>query len=1286
MSIDADLHQTTIELDIARARIAELEDALEAAQREAARSRRMFEEVPIGIIIWDRDVKIRDWNPHAETLFGWSKEEMLGKSFFDYIIPEEVKPYVGNVVETLLTNKLPGEALNQNVRRDGSRLTCQWFNRVVHDENGEIVFVISMATDVTEREQTAREMNQQREFLRQIIDISPNFVYAKDAEGKFVLVNKAVADYYGTTTDAMIGKTDAHFNPNLSEAEAFSFDDRWVLRTGAMVMVPEEIVTRSDGATRTFQTSKVPLKDANGKVQYVLGVSTDITERKRAEQAVQESRNLLQLVLDTIPVRVFWKLRDYTFAGCNRLFAQDAGLNQPEDLIGKDDYQLFPNDAHMYRSDDERVMTTGESRINYEEPQTTPDGKTIWVRTSKIPLRDTEGNIIGVMATYDDITERKHAEQALREREAQLRSIIENAPLVFATLDPDGTFTLSEGKALATLGLQPGQVVGGNLYQLYADFPDIIGYFDRAKAGETAHFVTQVGEARFDTWFSPVFDADGSVTSILNVSVDITERAKAEEALRASEERFRAITDQSTDIITILKADGTIAYEGGAVKFIMGCEVSELIGRNAFEFIHPDDAAKIGGAFRQGMDAEGTAGVTYRWRHADGTWIVLESVGTNLLDNPAINGYLINSRDITERVKAEEALRANREQLLAIANNVPGMLYQFSAGQKWQMDYVSDGVEALAGVSAAAVMEDISVLINTFELEDTMAFTGSINRAVEKVEPWEFEGRLVNQQTGETRWWQARSVPSRLPDGKVIFNGIILDITEQKRAEVDRDRLVAVVANSSDYIGITDAHGIVTYVNPAGLRMKGLPEDFDVRGKPIAYFEGEEKAQVIGATILPDVINKGTTWQGETTLLHSDGHLIPVEQTIFVARDKQGNPFAFATIMRDITARKRAEEDRDRLVAVVENSSDYIGITDVNGIVTYVNPAGLRMKGLPEDFDVRGKPIAYFEGEEKAQVVGATILPDVIGKGTTWQGETTLLHADGHLIPVEQTIFVARDKQGNPFALATIMRDITERKHAEDERELLLASEHAARMEAQEAVRLKDLFLATMSHELRTPLNAIIGYQHLMMFSGQLDDDNTHMTERTLANSQRLLHLINDILDISRIASGGLKIVPVEMSVRDMAATIHDNMTLLAKEKALALTYSIDPALPATIRHDIERISQIVTNLVNNAIKFTDEGSVDVRYLRDYDRLVIAVHDTGVGIPSARLHTIFDDFVQVDNTATRKHQGAGLGLSIVRRLALLMNGSVRVESELGQGSAFTVELPLNLINEAAANN
>lgn len=237
----------------------------------------------------------------------------------------------------------------------------------------------------------------------------------------------------------------------------------------------------------------------------------------------------------------------------------------------------------------------------------------------------------------------------------------------------------------------------------------------------------------------------------------------------------------------------------------------------------------------------------------------------------------------------------------------------------------------------------------------------------------------------------------------------------------------------------------------------------------------------------------------------------------------------------------------------------------------------------------------------------------------------------------------------------------------------------------ENANRLKSQFLATMSHELRTPLNAIIGFTEVMMMglAGELDPKAQHTTQRIHHNGQRLLSLIDDLLDISKIEAGRIEIIYQPFEPAILVQNVERTMKLQAEKKGLTFTCTLDPALPATMRGDMQRLEQIIYNLVGNAIKFTEKGEVKLS-LKSSDEATwcIEVSDTGIGIASHAQEYIFDKFRQVDGTTSRAYKGVGLGLAIVKELALLMGGKVKVKSELGAGSTFTVSLPL-LKEEAA---
>ncbi len=330
-------------------------------------------------------------------------------------------------------------------------------------------------------------------------------------------------------------------------------------------------------------------------------------------------------------------------------------------------------------------------------------------------------------------------------------------------------------------------------------------------------------------------------------------------------------------------------------------------------------------------------------------------------------------------------------------------------------------------------------------------------------------------------------------------------------------------------------------------------------------------------------------------------------------------------------------------------------------------------------------------------VVAAALVLGVVVSGTIARPVQQLQHATDLMMQgdySQRVTATTRDEIGDLTKAYNIMADRIQQRDAElqtanqvlekrvDERtkELRIATR-----EAQEASRLKDEFLSIMSHELRTPLNAIIGFQGIMLMTGKLDERGKHMITRAQANANRLLTLINDILDVSRIESGRMQLVPVEVSPTMLVERLEGQMSVLAEEKHLEFDVDIDPSVPPQILVDEDAITKIITNLLGNAFKFTDQGSVALSLTQIGSNLVIAVKDTGIGIPMHMHQTIFERFRQVDGSSKRVHGGSGLGLAIVQKLCTAMNGTVQVKSVVGEGSTFTVTLPLEAITEKVAS-
>ena len=370
---------------------------------------------------------------------------------------------------------------------------------------------------------------------------------------------------------------------------------------------------------------------------------------------------------------------------------------------------------------------------------------------------------------------------------------------------------------------------------------------------------------------------------------------------------------------------------------------------------------------------------------------------------------------------------------------------------------------------------------------------------------------------------------------------------------------------------------------------------------------------------------------------------------------------------------------------IIESLEGAMVVLDAENRIVDINPAALRLIGYQDASDVIGKPATEAFADWR----------DVVERyQDAKQLQAEIFLGEGE----ERRYFDLRitslyNRHGNWIGRLVLMHDITDRKRAAkkiEEQNLALTRANQelalARAKAEEANRLKSHFLATMSHELRTPMNAIIGYADLMLtgLTGELTEKQRDYVERLIANGERLLALINDILDLSKIEAGQFKLIRQPFEPASLLRSVAFQMETLAYKKGLTFRTYLDPELPPVLVGDAARLEQVLVNLVSNAIKFTESGSVEVEFKKTGDsQWSISVKDTGVGIPPHAMEYIFDEFRQVDGSSQRKHGGTGLGLAIVRKLAMMMGGTVRAQSEVGKGSTFTVHLPL-VVPEAKA--
>jgi PAS domain S-box-containing protein len=420
-------------------------------------------------------------------------------------------------------------------------------------------------------------------------------------------------------------------------------------------------------------------------------------------------------------------------------------------------------------------------------------------------------------------------------------------------------------------------------------------------------------------------------------------------------------------------------------------------------------------------------------------------------------------------------------------------------------------------------------------------------------------------------------------------------------------------------------------------------------------------------------------------------------------RDAKGRVKLVLGVSEDITEKiteKEAFTSLDYLQKNILEASPYaIMSTDANGILTTFNTAAEKMFGYTaEELVGKKTPSKLFDRKEviarakqMSKDLGVDISPPLFVivqrplLGLPDFSEWTYVKKDGSRFPALITVNVLKDERGNITGYLGIAQDITKRKREE---QMLTKAKNAA----EEANRAKSQFLANMSHEIRTPLNAILGMTDLTL-EGQLSDEQRQYLGYVKESGHNLLQVINDILDFSKIESGVFDLFPTDFNLHSTVNSIIKSAGVKANQKNLELYTNFDKDIPAMFIGDSVRLGQILTNLMGNAVKFTDKGHIALAIEKvnddsDYMELKFTVSDTGIGIPQNKHEFIFQAFAQVDDSHKRSYQGTGLGLSISRRLVEQMNGRIWIESEPGQGSSFifTVKLKLSLQPEPELND
>ncbi|MCG5530388.1 ATP-binding protein [Halorhodospira halochloris] len=594
-----------------------------------------------------------------------------------------------------------------------------------------------------------------------------------------------------------------------------------------------------------------------------------------------------------------------------------------------------------------------------------------------------------------------------------------------------------------------------------------------------------------------------------------------------------------------------------------------------------------------------------------------------------------------------------------IASRMDGFLYRCRYDEELTMLFIIGAVQATTGYPRESLLNNCELsyahLINP---DDQAMCRGSRIRAIMDDSEWSIDYRIWHPQEGWS-WVNERGAALLDDNGEVAYlEGAIVDISARKEAEQalartthalrERFKEVAclgeVAALTNKDISIDETLTAIVGLLPSGWQYPSRCEAIiNYRGKRFATSRREPHETRLEAPIRASGENVGhiTVWY---VLPPPDANQPFLnEESVLLERT--------AIIIGQYLTRKHAEREREQLMRLIEASPDYIGMSNPKGMILYQNPALSKLTG----FDTAADDLWLRDAHPDwaASKLYQEALPAAAQHGQ-WQGETEIFDGQGGTIPVSQTIVAHTDSRGDVEIFSTIMQNLSA---------------------SREANRVKSNFLAAVSHDLRTPLNAIIGYSDLLCRS-ELDNKQREFVALTRRASDKLLLLIDMLLDLSRLEHGKLKLRREDFDIVDFVTSQVELVKPRAENKGVAVKQHIAPEIPRYVEGDAARVGQIVSNLLGNAVKFTDTGEVTIKLAQaSPDWIHIQVSDNGPGIPEEERQRIFDWFSQ-GHMGTEQREGTGLGLKICLELVRLMGGSIDVDDNPAGGAIFTVIIPL----------
>ena len=992
----------------------------------------------------------------------------------------------------------------------------------------------------------------------------------------------------------------------------------------------------------------------------------ELEDRGRIESALRDSEHRFSMFMEHLPGLAWIKDADGRYVFVNEA-AERAFRKSKAELYGKCDDELFPSETAKQFSENDRRAWVDNASVETIETLDHDDGLHHSL-VSKFPIPGPDGSPSLIVGVAIDVTERIVAEQALRDNEELFRTVTMNAPVAVYIKNLAGCYTLCNPLASRALGRPEGAAGLTDHDLLPAAAADKIRQRDLEviSSGESVEVEEIVPSARGDQHYLsvkfPLRTMAGEIVGVCGVSVDITDRKQAQQALRDSERRLLLATQAGKVGVWAWDIDGNRVSWSESLQGILGVNPGDLADFDSFEsLIHQDDRQRVQDAIQLAIESDEPMEIEFRALRPDGDYVWLYSNAAVTRENGRAVRMIGATLDITDRKRNEIALRESEERFRALANHAPVGI--FRSDPHGDNVFVNQGWCDMAGLTPEQASGP--GWTSAIHPDDRDRVLQGWSRAVANGAASDSEFRFLRPD-GVVTWLQGNAVPLRDAAGELLgYIGTIADITARKEAEAalrNSERMYRAIGESIDYgIWVCDAEGRNIYSSESFLQLVGMTQEQCSALGWATVLHPDDVEQTIVAW--NQCVKDGASWDVEHRFRGVDGRWHPVLARGVPVRDEADKIIAWAGINLDISELKEVEnelrESESRFRNMADNAPVLIWVHGVGGC-QYVNKEFMRFVG-GSLADVQGMNWTnYIHPDDVAYVDSYR---EAFDRRQPIDAQYRFRRADGDYRWLSATGAPRFRPDGAFLGYVGCSVDITDIKKSE-----------AALLEAD---RRKDDFLAMLGHELRNPLSGIVtGAQVLSLLS--LDDEASEMQAVISRQATYMSRIVDDLLDVSRIARGKLRLRHQYANLRQLLQdTVDDYRKGRALEKC-ELRVDI-PDADLWVWADPARLAQAFSNIIHNSYKFSDGANViTIQMAADLERseATITVRDRGIGMTRETLARIFEPFNQADTSLERSRGGLGLGLALTKGLIHLHGGAVVADSDgLGHGANFTIKLP-----------